>query len=97
MLPYLVGEEGGMYAAEDHEGAAGARETAHVYPRSALAVWIPIPTTSPLVDGLGVERLERLVNDSGAPYRSGVTAARMYSQRGVMTAVPNDTSLGLTR
>ena len=34
---------------------------------------------------------------AGASYRSGVAAARTYSQRGVMTAVPKDTSLGLTR
>jgi hypothetical protein len=34
---------------------------------------------------------------SGVPWRAGVAAASTYCQRGVMTAVPKDTSLGLTR
>ncbi len=33
----------------------------------------------------------------GVPYSRGVAAARTYSHRGVITAVPNDTSLGFTR
>ena len=34
---------------------------------------------------------------TGSPKRSGVAAASTKSQRGVMTAIPNDTSLGFTR
>jgi hypothetical protein len=33
----------------------------------------------------------------GSPQWAGVAAATTYCQRGVMTATPNDTSLGLTR
>src|SRR6185436_21143152 len=33
----------------------------------------------------------------GGPYESGVAAASTYSQRGVMTPIPNDTWLGFTR
>ena len=33
----------------------------------------------------------------GSPYPRGVAAASTYSQRGVITAVPNEISLGLTR
>ena len=33
----------------------------------------------------------------GSPQRVPVAAARTYSHRGVMTATPNDVSLGLTR
>ncbi len=60
-------------------------------------MWIPIPTVSPgatlaTSKGSSVSSAIR-----GVPKCGGVAAANTYSQRGVMTAVPNETSLGLTR
>src|SRR6266487_5758793 len=56
-----------------------------------------MPTTSPA-------SMDRTSTDSsvsstrcGSPHRVPVAAARTYSQRGVMTATPNDSSLGLMR
>src|SRR5437899_697365 len=34
---------------------------------------------------------------TGSPYSAGVAAARTYNQRGVITPIPNEVSLGLTR
>ena len=54
---------------------------------------MPMPTTSPGAIVSGSKRLERLVDDERiAPLGAGVAAARTYSQRGVMTAMPNDES-----
>ena len=50
------------------------------------------------LDSFEVDRLERLVAEHGiAETPAGVAAASTYSHRGVMTAVPKETSLGLIR
>jgi hypothetical protein len=41
--------------------------------------------------------LERLIDENGISDDGGVAAASTKSQRGVMTAVPKELSLGLTR
>ena len=64
-LAYLLGEQGGVNAAEDHEGAAGTRETAHLVPAKRVGRVNADPDDVAAVDGLVVERLERLVNDLG--------------------------------
>src|SRR5262245_7380131 len=58
---------------------------------------MPIPTTSPalIVDKSIVSSVSSTI--AGTPYDSGVAAASTYSQRGVMTPIPNDTWLGFTR
>src|SRR5687767_2824355 len=58
---------------------------------------MPMPTTSP---GFTAERSNCSSVSStitGSPNRGGVAAASTNSHRGVMTAVPNDRWLGLTR
>src|SRR5262245_18497654 len=58
---------------------------------------MPMPTTSPgaIVEkstGSSVSSTRR-----GSPHSRPVAAARTYSQRGVITATPNESSLGLMR
>src|SRR5690349_9210855 len=67
------------------------------YPRRALPVWIPMPTTSPgsIVASSSGSSVSSTMN--GSPHRSPVAAASTYSQRGVITATPKDCVLGLTR
>src|SRR5262245_21852172 len=67
------------------------------YPRSALAVWMPMPTTSPALTWVGLNGSRVSSTILGAPKSAGVAAASTYGQRGVITAVPNERSLGLTR
>src|SRR5437868_12764399 len=58
---------------------------------------MPIPTTSPLAiwsRSIGSKVSSRIF---GSPHVVPVAAARTYSQRGVMTATPNDRLLGLIR
>src|SRR5262245_48997733 len=58
---------------------------------------MPIPTTSPG----SICEVSNGYSDSsqiiGEPHRDGIAAASTYGQRGIMTAVPKDTLLGLTR
>src|SRR5580658_9100995 len=67
------------------------------YPRSALPVWTLMPTMSPgwMVSGTicSSDSSTRI----GSPASRGVAAASTNSHRGVMTAVPKELSLGLTR
>src|SRR4051812_20351569 len=58
---------------------------------------MPMPTTSPaeIVSGLMVSSVSSTM--TGSPQAVPVAAARTNSQRGVMTATPNDTLLGLIR
>src|SRR6185295_335471 len=67
------------------------------YPRSALLVCIPIPTMSPGPTEDGSKGANVSSQMTGSPNDSGVAPAKTNSQRGVMTAVPKDVSLGLTR
>ncbi len=47
---------------------------------------------------IGINLFERLVSDDTDRRSSaGVAAASTYNQRGVMTPIPNEASLGLTR
>src|SRR5579863_5081355 len=58
---------------------------------------MPMPTTSP-AEMLSGSRLSNVSSQiSGSPNSIGVAVANTYSQRGVMTAVPNAESLGLMR
>src|SRR6516225_8727987 len=67
------------------------------YPRRALPVWMPMPTTSP--DAIVETSIRSSVSSTrqGSPHSVPVAAANTYSQRGVITATPNDKSLGLIR
>src|SRR6478609_64384 len=58
---------------------------------------MPMPTTSPatMLSGIRLSRVSSQI--SGSPNSIGVAVANTYSQRGVMTAVPNAESLGLIR
>src|SRR5579864_8891279 len=58
---------------------------------------MPIPTTSPLVTFSGLSNSSVSSQMTASPKALGVADARTYSQRGVITAVPNEISLGLTR
>src|ERR1700722_11912693 len=58
---------------------------------------MPMPTTSP-ADMRSGSKLSKVSSQiSGSPNSLGVAVANTYSQRGVMTAVPNAESLGLMR
>src|SRR5579864_654105 len=58
---------------------------------------MPIPTTSPACN-VSKSIFSRVSSTStGSPNSLGVAPASTYSQRGVITAVPKETSLGLTR
>src|SRR6185312_5251488 len=56
-----------------------------------------MPTTSPGLMLSGTILSSDSSTRMGAPADSGVAAASTNSHRGVMTAVPNELSLGLTR
>src|SRR5439155_17580917 len=58
---------------------------------------MPMPTTSPAAKSAGSTWSSVSSTRCGSPQREPVAAARTYSQRGVMTATPNDKSLGLIR
>src|SRR5438552_13345624 len=58
---------------------------------------MPMPTTSPASMDLTSTDSSVSSTRCGSPHRVPVAAARTYSQRGVMTATPNDSSLGLMR
>src|SRR5438477_5413334 len=56
-----------------------------------------MPTTSPLAMTLGSTWSSVSSIRFGSPQRDPVAAASTYSHRGVITATPNDNSLGLMR
>src|SRR5262245_45290208 len=58
---------------------------------------MPMPTTSPASTAAGSNGSRVSSTTNGSPNRAGVAAARTYIHRGVMTDIPNDRSLGLTR
>src|ERR1017187_7070764 len=58
---------------------------------------MPIPTMSPGFIEPGTSSSSVSSQMIGSPNGLGVAAARTYSQRGVITAVPKAISLGLTR
>src|SRR5262245_36865227 len=58
---------------------------------------MPMPTTSPGATARGSNGSSVSSTIAGVPYSAGVAPASTYSQRGVITAVPNDRSLGLIR
>src|SRR6187455_309143 len=58
---------------------------------------MPMPTTSPGPASAGSNRSRVSSMSRGSPYASGVAEASTYSQRGVMTPMPNETGLGFTR
>src|SRR5271167_3781182 len=58
---------------------------------------MPTPTTSPLLTFRGLSSSSVSSQMTASPKALGVAEARTYSQRGVMTAVPNEMSLGFTR
>src|SRR6185437_4876413 len=58
---------------------------------------MPMPTTSPGDRAAGSMGSNVSSTTCGSPHRVPVAAARTYSQRGVMTATPNEASLGLTK
>ncbi len=90
-LVRLVRIERRVDAAEDDVRARRARQRADSYPRSALPVWMPMPTMSPgwMRDGSSGSSVSSVM--IGSPYSAGVAAASTYSQRGVMTPMPNET------
>src|SRR5439155_20501348 len=58
---------------------------------------MPMPTTSP--EAIAEKSTGSSVSSTrqGSPHSVPVAAASTYNQRGVMTATPNDTELGLIR
>ena len=55
-----------------------------------------MPTTSPGPTWLSSNGSRHSSTRIGSPHLRGVAAASTYSQRGVMTATPNEKWLGLT-
>ena len=93
----LIGVEGGMNSSKDHVGAAFAGQFADLVAAKSIR---GVDADADNIAGLNlirVHRLQGLVDQEGSPKLAGVAAARTYSQRGVITAVPKETSLGLIR
>ena len=93
----LFGEKGGVDSAVDDDGAAGVGEAADLVAAEGVA---GVDADADDVAGRMVAGSSCSMDSStrmGSPITRGVAAARTKSQRGVMTAVPNELSLGLTR
>jgi hypothetical protein len=58
---------------------------------------MPTPTTSPWATVAGSNASSVSSTIDAVPYFAGVADASTYIQRGVITAVPKERSLGLTR
>src|SRR5262245_31644642 len=58
---------------------------------------MPIPTTSPDRMDAGSTGSSVSSTSRGSPHLTPVAAASTYSHRGVMTATPNETSLGVIK
>ena len=96
-LECLFRKEGGVNAAVDDPGAAAARHAADRISAQSIAGVHADANDVAGLDGLGHDLLERFIDEDGIADRPGVAAASTKSQRGVMTAVPKELSLGLTR
>ena len=97
MLVGFVREERGVNAAEDDPGAALARHPADFVAAQRIARMDA--DADDVARGDLVMSMGSSVSSTrwGSPHCVPVAAARTYSHRGVMTATPNDTWLGLIR
>ncbi len=87
-----------MDSAVDDPGAAGTRHAAYLVAAQGIAGVDANAHNVARLDGLRNNLFERFVHENGvADLKAGVAGARTNSQRGVMTAVPKELSLGLTR
>ena len=86
-----------MNAAEDDPGAALARQPADLVAAQRVAGVDADADDVARRELRGVDGVERFVHEVRIAPPSPVAAASTYSQRGVMTATPNETSLGLIR
>ena len=96
-LVRLVRIERRVNAAEDHPGAALPRDPPHLMAAQRIGGVDADADDVAGLDGLGYNGFQRLVNDQRIAILRGVAAASTYSHRGVITPIPNATSLGLTK
>ena len=96
-LEGLFRKQGGVNAAVDHPGAPAARHPAHGVAAQSIAGCTLMPTMSPGWMVSGTICSSDSSTRMGSPATRGVAAASTNSHRGVMTAVPKELSLGLTR
>ena len=93
MLAHFVREERGVNAAEHDERATHAGASRHRVSTQGIGSMNADAHHVARIDLVRVERLQGLVDDN----RCTEAGRRRCRQRGVMTAVPNERSLGLTR
>jgi hypothetical protein len=96
VLMHFAREQRRMNAAEHHVGTALARAPSQRVSAECVARMDANPDDISVLYGVEIQRLQRFVDDDGVTV-SGGRRRRQHIQRGVMTAVPKDTSLGLTR
>ena len=83
-----------MDAAVDDAGAARARELSDLVSAQRVAGVDADADDIARHDRGRIERIQRLVDDERVAVSAGVAAARTYSQRGVITAVPKESRWG---
>ena len=86
-----------MDAAEDDPGAALARGAPDLVAAQRVARVDADADDVAWLHCCGSKSWSVSSQMTGSPKRAGVAAASTYSQRGVMTAMPNETWLGFTR
>src|SRR4051794_21359967 len=97
VLERLLGKERGVNAAEDDPRAALARQPSDFVAAPRVAGVDADADHVAAGDRVELDPIECLVNEMWITHSVGVAAASTYSHRGVMTATPNDTWLGLIR
>ena len=96
-IPGFIGIEGGVDAAVHDAGAALPGRAAHLHAPKGVAGMDAYADNIAGMNGIEVHSLQRLVRDDGVAAIGGVAATSTYSQRGVITPMPNEVSLGLIR
>ena len=96
-LEAFLREEGGVDSAVDDGGSALTGDASHLIAAKRIAGVDADADNIADSYRFRVDLFERLVDQDGLPATLGVAAARTKSQRGVITAVPKELSLGLTR
>ena len=90
--------QGRVDSAKNNEGASFARDPADRVAAQRVSSMNSYSYCVSWLDPSRIQALQSLIADLWiAVRRAGVACASTYSQRGVITAVPNDVSLGLTK
>ena len=93
----FFGKQRSVNTAVYHPRAASARHPADLIPTQSITCMYADADYISRHDAFRHNLLQRLIDKDGISRRFGVAAARTNSHLGVMTAVPNELSLGFTR